>query len=444
MKKLKIRTKIMLWYTLLSAILLAFLVPTVYTTVASSLQQTLQANLQMTISLALSSIEAKDGQISLEADELDIKDGVYLCIRSHAGDMLYESPKSSWLSALELPEGTTSVRANGKTWAVEMQEYEVDDVSVVVLAATSTEYVEDSLHDLVLLLLLVIPIYLFVSALGSFFLAKRAMEPIHQITQTAQTIGNGNLTNRICNVNAKDEVGELADTFNKMLDKLEVSFQRERQFTSDASHELRTPVAVISACVEDALPGSTADIRDNLDTIKDEAERMKRMIAQLLMLSRGYEGHCHFEPEQINLFDMADSVSEELKSAAEHEKITIHNDIDRALEVAVDQNLMTQLFVNLLGNAIKYGKAGGNVWLNASTRKSEVQIDIADDGIGIGQEDQLHIFDRFYRADKARDRSGSGLGLAIAKWIVEMHRGKIFVESCLGHGTTIHVLLPES
>jgi signal transduction histidine kinase len=442
MKRLKIQTKIMLWYTLLSAILLAVLVPTVYTTVASSLSQTLQTGLQMAISQVLPSIEAKDGQITLETDELDLKDGIYLCIRSREGETLYENPRAQWLSDLKAAEGTANVTENGKSWAVRVQNYETDGVKVTVLAASSLDYVRESLHDLILLLLLLIPVYLFVSALGSCFLAKRAMSPIHQITQTAQAIGNGDMSNRICGVSAKDEVGELADTFNRMLDTLEVSFQRERQFTSDASHELRTPISVISACAEDALFDNSPDVRDNLDTIKNEAERMKKIIAQLLMLSRGYEGRCHFEPEQINLCDMVNSVSEELKDSSQAAGIAIHNDMDKTLEIVADQSLMTQLFVNLLGNAIKYGKSGGNVWLNACARENEVQMDVTDDGIGIGPEDQPHVFERFYRADKARDRSGSGLGLAIVMWIVEMHGGKISVKSRLGYGTTFEVLLP--
>jgi signal transduction histidine kinase len=315
---------------------------------------------------------------------------------------------------------------------------------MTVIAAGSMDYVTESLNDLILLLLILVPVYLLISAVGAFFLAKRAMRPIRQITKTAQAIESGDMAQRIHNVDSNDEVGELADTFNGMLDTLEISFRRERQFTSDASHELRTPITVIAACTEDALGDNGAvNCRENLETIKDEAARMTKIISQLLMLSRGYEGRCHFEPDRICLYDMVDSVSEELKDTAEKMCISIHNDVGKNIDVTADQSLMTQLFVNLIGNAVKYGSAGGNVWLNAREQDGQLHIEVSDDGIGISEDDQTHIFERFYRADKARDRTGSGLGLAIVKWIVDLHSGAIGVKSSLGHGTTFEITLPN-
>ena len=434
----------MLWYTLLSAILLSVMIPTLYTSVASSLRQTLQANLQLIISQVFSSVESKNGHIVLNIEEMDLEDGVYLYIIAQDGTLLYESKNADWLSGAQIAAGENTITANGRNWAVQSQEYEIDEVKMTVIAASSMSYVEESLRDLVFLLLFLVPIYLGTSALGSFFLAKRAMRPIRQITQTAQAIGSGDMSNRIHDIRVRDEVGELADTFNGMLDKLEVSFQRERQFTSDASHELRTPITVISACTEDALTeNEKVDNRENLETIKNEAARMTKIISQLLMLSRGYEGRYNFKPDRIELCDMVESVAEELKDAADTRHINIHNDIDRKFEITADQSLMTQLFVNLIGNAVKYGKDGGNIWLNLSVREREVQIDVSDDGIGISPEDQQHVFERFYRTDKARDRSGSGLGLAIVKWIVELHNGQISVKSSLGHGTTFEIILPQ-
>ncbi len=444
MKKLKIRTKIMLWFTLLSTVLLGTLVPTVYTTVAASLRQTLQANLQMTISQVFSSVESQNGRLLLDLEEIDLADGTALCILSQDGTALYESQNAAWLVGMQLDAGEQHLTVDGKQWAVQTQHYEIDDVKMTVIAAGSMDYVTESLNDLILLLLILVPVYLLISAVGAFFLAKRAMRPIRQITKTAQAIESGDMAQRIHNVDSNDEVGELADTFNGMLDTLEISFRRERQFTSDASHELRTPITVIAACTEDALGDNGAvNCRENLETIKDEAARMTKIISQLLMLSRGYEGRCHFEPDRICLYDMVDSVSEELKDTAEKMCISIHNDVGKNIDVTADQSLMTQLFVNLIGNAVKYGSAGGNVWLNAREQDGQLHIEVSDDGIGISEDDQTHIFERFYRADKARDRTGSGLGLAIVKWIVDLHSGAIGVKSSLGHGTTFEITLPN-
>lgn len=289
MKKLKIRTKIMLWFTLLSAVLLCVLIPTVYTTVAASLRQTLDANLQTTISQILASAESQNGSLILDTEELDLRDDTSCVILSSDGRILEASNNARWLAQAQPSVGDSTVIENGKSWAVRSQVLELDETKITIMAASLTDYVDESLNDLKLLLLLLVPVYLCVSAFGSFLLAKRAMRPIHAITETARVIAGGDMAQRISGVEAKDEVGELAETFNGMLDTLEISFKRERQFTSDASHELRTPITVISACVEDALGDEKADGRENLEMIKSEALRMTKIISQLLMLSRGYE-----------------------------------------------------------------------------------------------------------------------------------------------------------
>lgn len=278
----------------------------------------------------------------------------------------------------------------------------------------------------------------------ALLLAKRALRPVQTITQTAQSITGDDMSGRITGITTADEVGELADTFNAMLDALEVSFERERRFTSDASHELRTPVTVIAAAAEDALcsdvTGSTAE---DLRTIQREAQQMTRIISQLLMLARGYEGRIHFERDTVCLHDMVDAVCQELAGIAETQGICLYDEVPEDLMLACDQSLMTQLLVNLIGNAVKYGRTGGSVWVGAEEGADQVYLTVADDGIGISEEDLPHIFDRFYRADRARDRSGTGLGLAIAKWIAERHGGSIRVQSAQDRGTLFEVLLPK-
>lgn len=299
-------------------------------------------------------------------------------------------------------------------------------------------------ENIMWLLAFLVPGYLLLAAISSYILAKRTLQPVHQITMAAKSIKDGDLSGRINGVFSHDEVGELADTFNQMISELEFAFKRERQFTSDASHELRMPMTVINACAEDAL--CTEDetiIRENLRIIQTENQRMRKMLSQLLMLSRGYEGRCHFEPEQIYPHEMADSVAETMAAEIEKKNIHIHNEIEQTLSLPADQSLFTHLLVNLMENAVKYGNEGGNVWLTAQADKKETIIRVSDDGIGIGREDLPYIFERFYRADKARDRNGSGLGLSIVKWIVELHGGRIKVESTLGKGTAFLITIPN-
>lgn len=287
---------------------------------------------------------------------------------------------------------------------------------------------------------IIVPCYMILAAIGSKLLAKRALHPVRQITETAKKISEGDLSKRIEGIMSDDEVGELAHMFNRMIEELEVSFQRERQFTSDASHELRTPMTVITACTEDALYTDDPAIRDeNIRVIQKENERMTKMLSQLLMLSRGYEGRYHFQLENLCLYDMVESVCESLASIDETKSIQIHNHIPDSYMMYADQSLFTQLLVNLVENAIKYGKQDGNIWITLEKEEMQYKLCVKDDGIGISEEDLPKIFERFYRADKSRDRNGSGLGLSIVKWIITLHGWDVFAESKLGKGTKIIV-----
>ena len=276
-----------------------------------------------------------------------------------------------------------------------------------------------------------------------YLLAKRAIRPIADITRTAEAISAGDLSKRIAEPSARDEVQELAITFNTMLDRLQESFQRERQFTSDASHELRTPVAVISACAEE-LAGEplSGDGRETLEAVQKESQRMNKIISQLLVLTRGYEGRYRLEKERLPLREAVGSVLEELAEPATAQGISLFNQVPAEIEVWADQSLLTQLLINLVGNAVRYGTKGGWVIIRASQEREDCVLTVSDNGIGMSPEELEHIFERFYRADKARDRSGSGLGLSIAQWIVHLHGGEITAQSQPGKGSQFTVELP--
>ena len=208
-------------------------------------------------------------------------------------------------------------------------------------------------------MIILTPIYLALSVAGAYILARRAIRPITEITKAAETISAGDLSKRITGITTKDEVQELADTFNTMLTRLQESFDRERQFTSDASHELRTPVAVISACAEDlneSVKGSES--RQSLEAIQKESSRMNKIISQLLLLTRGYEGRYHVEKETLELHEVVGSVMEELSEVAADSQIQLFNKVPEDSVIYGDQSLMTQLLINLIGNSIKYGVQG--------------------------------------------------------------------------------------
>ena len=252
------------------------------------------------------------------------------------------------------------------------------------------------------------------------------------------------MSGRVPENDSRVELGELSRTLNRMIASLEDAFQRERRFTSDASHELRTPVAVIGAYAEGLLADRTlsAESREKADIILTECRRMQRMIQQMLTLTRGQEGRYPVALECVCLTDVLQGVNDTLKDAAAQKQMTLQVTCESPVWLAADQSLLTQLFLNLVENAIKYGKDGGHVTCKARQEGQHAIITVCDDGIGIAPENLEYIFDRFFRADSARNRSGSGLGLSIVQWIVQLHHGQIQVESTLGKGSCFIVTLP--
>lgn len=441
MNKLKIRTKMMLWYSLFSIVILAILLPVVYSTVSNSLYKSLGSELRMAISQMISSLEVDDGKLTIKAD-LDIEGGVSVCMTDAVKNILFTTRNGGWMPEAQITDEQALVSHDGVQWLIIRQDYDTDGAKLTLFAGSSTSTVAESLSNLRLLLFALVPIYLCISALGAYIIAGRTLKPIAAITEAACSIGGGDLSRRIDSIESKDEVGELSLAFNAMLDKVEDSFNRERQFSSAASHELRTPVAVISACVEDSLNGEQNEENlENLTTIQKESARMNHIISQLLTLTRGYEGRYPINKELFLLDDMVDSVMDELCDLAADSNIMLKNDIAHDIQIYADQSLLTQLFVNVIGNGIKYGKTGGTVNVTTANSSSVTEIIISDDGIGISAEDLPQIFERFYRADKARDRTGSGLGLSIVKWIVDIHNGNISASSIEGEGTTFRILL---
>jgi heavy metal sensor kinase len=303
------------------------------------------------------------------------------------------------------------------------------------------------LHELFVAILIGLPIALGGSALGGYSLARRALRPIEQITEQAQTISAERLGRRLPIENPGDELGQLARVLNDLLARLETSFEQMRRFTADASHELRTPLTAIRSVGEGTLRSQRVDpvCRDAIGSMLEEVERLTTLVDALLTLSRAEGGHIPLHREPVALLDLTREVAAHLSVLAEDKRQQIDLRSDDALApVQADRAVLREALINLLDNAIKYSPEGARIDVRLHLADGDAAVEISDRGPGIAPEHRERIFERFYRIDKARSRElgGAGLGLAIARWAIDVHGGSIQMESRPGGGTTFRVLLP--
>ncbi|HLI51944.1 MAG TPA: HAMP domain-containing sensor histidine kinase [Thermomicrobiaceae bacterium] len=304
-------------------------------------------------------------------------------------------------------------------------------------------------------LLLTTPLILLLTAAGGYWLASRAIRPVQAIAQTARDISETDLSRRL-NLPNRDELGELAATFDRMLDRLQAAFERQQRFIGDASHELRTPLTIVNLEVEHALanPNLTAEQARMLSIIQAESAYMTRLVNNLLILARADAGQAVFQRESLDLSDLVLEVIERLAPLAAKQGIELRVGELPELLLVGDRLYLSQMLSNIVENAIKYTRCFGG-WVQVSAGNDPAGLLVAwvrvdDNGPGISLEHVPHLFERFYRVDQARATSqhgfdgadGSGLGLAIVDWIVKLHGGRISLRSEPGRGTTVEVRLP--
>ena len=282
---------------------------------------------------------------------------------------------------------------------------------------------------------------------GGWWMSSKAIRPIAVMTATADAISFRNLSKRIDVRETDTELGELATVLNRTFDRLQAAFEQQSRFTADASHELRTPLSVILTNTELALSRqrSPEEYRTSLETCRRASQRMKSLIECLLALARFDSGNSALDPRELDLEPVAQDCIDLLQPLAAERNISISRETTPTM-VRGDRDRISQVLTNLLSNAIRYNRDGGEVRLGLAAENGHAIITVTDTGIGISSEELPHIFDRFYRVDKSRSRAdgGSGLGLAICKTIVDAHGGTITARSEPQQGTTVEVRLPRS
>lgn len=339
-----------------------------------------------------------------------------------------------------------------------------NQVAQIIQVASSLEEVEDTLNTLLIILMITVPSILMTASLGGLFLANKALKPVDRVTQTARMITSKNLNQRIQTLKVKDEISRLVDTFNEMISRLDHSFRQIKQFTADASHELKTPLTILKGEVEVTLRKKRMphEYEQILVSNLEEINRMSKIVEDLLLLSKADIGEIRLNREKIPLNRFLQGLTEQMKILAQPKKIRIEiSNHQEEIYVFGDPLRMRELFINLIENGIKYTEEGGSVLITLTKEAAPpvlplgpadrrplyfAKVIVADTGMGIAEDDQEKIFNRFFRVDKARSREqgGSGLGLSICKWIVEAHQGNITVKSEPGKGSSFIVKLPLS
>ena len=447
MRRLSIQWRVTLWFTLLMTLLAAVGLGFLFFMGGQSALAATKGRMETMAESSRGEIGQGIDGVVFDSDLEYFRDGVYLSVYDDAGLPLYGAVPQRFDNSIVFADSQLrEVTDSGGRWYLYDISYTVGDYQIWVRTVAAVDEIDSTITTLLRLAVIVLPFFVVLAAVGGFLLTGRAFAPVRRITQTAREISQGgDLSRRIALGPGRDEIHTLADEFDHMFARLEASFAAEKQFANDASHELRTPTAVILTQCEDALESdaSPEELRAAIRAIQRQGEKMAGLLSQLLLLARADSGRQTLRREAVNLSEMAAAVAEEQRELAADRRITVTAEIAPGLVVQGDETMLMRVLINLMENGIKYGREGGHLTLRLSGDEAAVTGQVEDDGIGIAAGDLDKIWRRFWQADPARSRGGAGLGLSMVKWIVEAHGGQITVDSTLGRGTTFTFTLPR-
>lgn len=446
MKRFSLKLKLTAMYSFFMVLVTCICLAILFSLSGKEILTSAQMHLRERVQESADEIELEDGEFEIDSDFYSLDNNVYLALYDTGGDFLYGKVPPGLEQAPQFEDGKIqTVKSGTEQWYVYDVQYEMENGQefyirgVVSVTETQKEFLIAVRFAVILL-----PLTVILTVLIGYRLIRRTLLPVRQMTETVQEIQkDGDLSRRIgvSQETGKDEFYQLAGTFDGMLESLEQAFRRERQFTSDVSHELRTPVSVILAQCEASLNRTdlSEEQRKEILLIRKKAGEMSQMISQLLLLSRADQGRQKLNKEEINISELTEIIVEEHKMLAQRRKIEVHTEIEPNITGYLDESFYIRMLDNLISNAVSYGKEGGNIKVTLHQIPSGVRGTVEDDGIGISRDDQVHIWERFYRVDASRtgkeDGSHSGLGLSMAKWIAQAHGGNVRVESELGKGS---------
>ncbi len=466
MKNLSIRLKITLWFAVALFVIVAITYVVILTVSNQVIQKTIRDTLLHTVEDNVDEVEFytdisqvdiansvdhfimyNSGYLEVDDDFLDEVNDVYTALYLSDGTLMYgENPLAVALADLEFSDSEIRERTvNGELYYILDRHLTQKGLEDLWLRGVVSEHQgEVQMHEISTLSLIILPIILIAAVLGGYFIAKRMLMPIKQITNAAENISRGgDLKKRIELDSGKDELHRLADSFNNMIARLDESFEAERQFTSDVSHELRTPMSVIMAQCEYTLDEERTpqEYERALRLIRRQGRKMTKLINDMLDFVRLERRGTNYQIEKLNLSALVNSVCEDMSLIRER-GISLEHEVEDEIWVDGNPALLSRLLSNLISNAYRYGKDDGHIKVRLKKSQDEVTLSVSDDGIGISREDKEKIFRRFYQADSSRTGSGTGLGLSMVKEIASFHGGSMSVESEPGKGSEFTFHLP--
>jgi heavy metal sensor kinase len=454
---LPIRLRLTAWYFAILAVVLSAFGISAYFAMRHSIRKTVDEELQIRAEGVHQLIE-RDIQRGHKEDlpeglreHTELRSGgALLQVSDEQGNWLY---RSTVMSDYGVPRPATirkkATEYMGKDVPLRIwsEKVNVGGQTYLIQSAFEMDDFYEALHDFALLLFISIPSLLLCAAAGGYWISTRALAPVDQITQTARTISAQNLSSRLVVPKTGDELQRLSETLNGMLDRLEAAFKKITQFTADASHELRTPIAVMRTRAELSLrkARSADEYRDVIAEVLAELEKTSGLIEQLMFLARADSGAETPHFAATNVADVLREACHQGSALAEAKQIAFQEQISGdSIWIQADASSLRRLFLILIDNAVKYTPPSGQINVSLQRNDGYAVAEVRDTGIGIADADLPNVFERFYRADKARSREsgGVGLGLSIGRWIAEVHAGTIGVHSSPGNGSTFQIRLP--
>jgi two-component system, OmpR family, heavy metal sensor histidine kinase CusS len=433
-----IGARLTLWYSLVLAAGLALFAALIWLVVTHSL------------------VAAIDESLAAQMNGVTtVLDGEYLPgnpqhLQEELSEYAEATPEGRWIEVRD-GRGQMLIAGNGAAgphYRSLEREIIVQGEKFRVTVAAPLEGTELTLRRLREVLLSSAPFVLLIGSLGGYWMSRRALHPVDAITRAAQSISIENLSERLRVPASGDELARLAETWNNMLARLEAAVKRLTQFTADASHELRTPIALIRATAELTLrrERSPETYREALRHVVDESDRTARLIEDLLLLARADAGLPALPLDRLELTPLVREVCEQGQMLAEERELEIAAELpEQPVYVDANDPALRRLLLLLVDNAVKYTPAGGRITVSVALDPSGPTVTVRDTGIGIPDAALPHVFERFYRVDESRSRhvGGAGLGLSIAQWIAERHHARLEAESVLGRGSAFRVRFPR-